>query len=234
MTSRITRKTIIAYLERRKACQEAFDWIGDHPSYGPKRLWMSCHRGDWMLWFCWKAGIPFDAYAPAVYAAADRAVRQYTPAALRETGRKDLIEHAEKLEALDPIVDKQTARRACTAAAVAVAAVAYAAAAYAADAFAFTFTDAAFAFAVFAFAFADADAFADAFAAYAAVAAYAADAAYVYADDDDAADAAYAAADAAYAAVRTKEQRLCARQLAALVNWETVASRIKSTNGRTP
>lgn len=89
------------------------------------------------------------------YICADRAVRTFAPLAMRKSGRKELIPHAEAMEALSPIVDKvtaeaakpvaQAARKAAAAYAAADAAAAAYAAAYAAadaDAAAYAAADA--------------------------------------------------------------------------------------------
>lgn len=39
-------------LEKIRACQEAIDWAKGYPSL--EEAWMTCERGDWMLWLAGK------------------------------------------------------------------------------------------------------------------------------------------------------------------------------------
>ena len=144
-----------------------------------------------------KAGLERRAFV-----AADWAVRVVVPLHLR---RAKLDDEAKALEALQPIVDRETAAigrdaamKARRAAAAAAYAADYAAADYAAYAADYAAADAAYAAAdAAAYAAAAAAYAAAAYADYAAAAAYAADYAADAAYADAAADAAYAAADAA-------------------------------------
>ena len=202
-----------AWFAERKACEDALDWIDTLPADTPLRdVYGACPRGDWILWALQEAGIDLTPVMPAVYAAADRAVRQYAPPAFRAAGLDD---EAAQLEALPEIFDSDSAGDAARAARSA------AAAAYAARAAA--------AWAAAAAAYATAYAAAEAVAAWAAVeAARAARAAADRAADADARTA-YADALAAEAAddASDAEHRRCADEIRALIPWEQAVEQME-------
>jgi len=78
-----------------------------------ERVWALCDRGDWLLWWHERAGTPASVLAPVAYRAADRACREYAPAALQAAG---LTTEAEALRNLPQIVDRESARAARAAA----------------------------------------------------------------------------------------------------------------------
>jgi len=96
-------------------CVDAREWYDFLPAADctAERVWALCDRGDWLLWWHVIAGTPREMLAPVVYRAADRACREYAPAALQAAG---LTEQAQSLRSLAPVVDRATARTAWDAA----------------------------------------------------------------------------------------------------------------------
>ena len=88
MTKQMTIEQFVVWRANRTACSDAEDWIRTLSDPTPYNVWRSCPRGDWLLWWCGKAGISRDLYLPAVFAAADRAVRVHAPRALEAAGLK--------------------------------------------------------------------------------------------------------------------------------------------------
>ena len=97
-----------------EACEEALDWLDTLPADTPLRdVYGACPRGEWLLWGLARAGVDITPALPAVFAAADRAVRQHLPSALRAAGFRSEATH---LETLPEIVDRATAWAAADAA----------------------------------------------------------------------------------------------------------------------
>ena len=91
----------------RHTCDDALDWLGALPADTPLRgVYDACPRGEWLLWALQEAGIDIAPIMPAVFAAVDRAVRQYAPTALRHAG---YTEQAARMESRPEIVDSETA-----------------------------------------------------------------------------------------------------------------------------
>ena len=105
---------IINKLERLGACKSAILWLESLPDQSPEYVWANCPDGSWMLWAHARAGTRFVTMAPVVYAAANRAVREYAPAALRAAGLDDVADTL--LRNAPVITDAATARDAADAA----------------------------------------------------------------------------------------------------------------------
>ena len=116
-----TAASLRACCDDQGACEDALDWLDTLPEDTPLRdVYGACPRGEWLLWALPRAGIDIAPIMPAVYAAVDRAVRQYAPTALRTAGLDDW---AARLEALPEIVDRDSADAAGRAASAAADAV---------------------------------------------------------------------------------------------------------------
>ena len=114
-----TSADLRACCDDQGACEDALDWLDTLPVDTPLRdIYGACPRGEWLLWALPRAGIDITTALPAVYTAADRAVRQYAPMALRTAGLDD---EAAQLEALPEIVDRDSADAAARAARAAAA-----------------------------------------------------------------------------------------------------------------
>ena len=109
-----TSADLRAWCAERDACEDALDWLDTLPADTPLRdVYEQCERGDWLLWGLARAGVDITPALPAVFAAADRAVRQHLPSALRAVGFRS---EAARLETLPEIVDRATAWAAADAA----------------------------------------------------------------------------------------------------------------------
>ena len=98
-------------LIKLEACDEARKWA--KPYAALQEAWDVCPRADWMLWLLEATESHAEERRTLAYAFADRAVRVHAVAALRSAG---LTTEADRLAALPPIVDKETATAARVAA----------------------------------------------------------------------------------------------------------------------
>src|SRR5262249_31994893 len=107
----MTKDESLAKMNDLRACDAAIAFVRDHESDDAETIWRSCNRVDWLCWYAFRVR---PELAPAfALECADRAVRTYAPKALRRAG---LTVYAERLEALPPIVDRETANAANAAA----------------------------------------------------------------------------------------------------------------------
>jgi hypothetical protein len=198
--------TFSSQLIKLHACAEAFLWAKGKTL---KRAWVTCPRGDWMLWLAVKTGIDPKLRVLAACDCARTALKYVKQGELRPLAA---IETAERWASGDPAVTLAMVEDAAWAAwAVADAAARAARAAWAA-ADAGGAAEAAFA----------AGAAADAAAGAAADAAWA-----DWAVADAAARAARAAADAAGATARTKSLKSCAELVRGRITASMVSAALK-------
>ena len=89
----MTTAALLKHLARLNACSEATEWVASQKG-SAAQIWSKCPRADWLLWLAVSAGVSKDAYLPAVYAVAERAVSVTAPKALRSAA--DVLEKAGK------------------------------------------------------------------------------------------------------------------------------------------
>ena len=65
--------TLRAHLESLNACPDALAWVGDRDL---ATAWSECPRGDWLLWYAERAGVPRERVVLAACACARLAMRQ--------------------------------------------------------------------------------------------------------------------------------------------------------------
>jgi hypothetical protein len=200
---------VLPQLRALMPCAEAREWLASQRTAPLLQAWLTCPRGDWLLWLAARAGVQRQQVVLAACACARLALKYVKPG---EDRPLRAIEAAEGWARGEPGFTLERVRAAAAAYAYAYAAdaadAADAAAAYAAAA------AAAYAYAADAAAADAADAADAAAADAAAAAAYAADAAAAYAAD------AAAAADAADA--RSRMQADCATKVRELLPLEVV------------
>src|ERR1700678_1043371 len=51
---RMNNPELIALLKRGHACADSLVWLGDRDL---SAMWRECERGDWLLWYCARAGV---------------------------------------------------------------------------------------------------------------------------------------------------------------------------------
>jgi len=128
----MTKEELLSEMNTLGACREATRYVQNHPAATAREIGLTCDRSDWLAWYLDRTDADCQAFA---FACADRAIRQYAPAALDRAG---LSHHAAALRALAPITNAATANGArvivYAAATLAAADTAYAATLAASDA----------------------------------------------------------------------------------------------------
>lgn len=74
----MSAETLYDALDAAGACGEALEWVRARPTLTAQELWDNCPRGDWLLWWASRAGVPRPTLVLAACACA-RTVLPYVP-----------------------------------------------------------------------------------------------------------------------------------------------------------